>query len=162
VGRIVQCARCSNRWLQTVAAAAAAAVARDADASTPESEPGPDVDHPFRSPDAQAESPFPVFAPSLGAVTPPEKIEPVDSVPDFVIRPPRERTSLPAVIEPRRSLRLRIGLVVLLIIIVILAGAAVAGYFYRDIVIFYGDIVIEKMPAEWRTLLHLTPRGTSS
>ena len=149
VGRIVQCARCANRWLQTVAAAAAQAAARqavDAAMNSPQTAPGSGavaVDAPSGSPPSGEPSPSP--GPSLGSARSFEAIEPV---PDLVIRPPRQRNSLPAVIAPRKKsplpVLLGVGFGVLIVIVAI--GAAV--YFYRE-------PILAKMPAEWRDFLHL-------
>jgi hypothetical protein len=83
--------------------------------------------------------------PSLG---PARSFEEIDPVPDLVIRPPRQRTSLPAVIAPRKksSLPVVLGIGVGVLIVVVAIGAAV--YFYRE-------PILAKMPAEWRTFLHL-------
>jgi predicted Zn finger-like uncharacterized protein len=155
VGRIVQCARCANRWLQTVAAAAAQAAARqavDAAMSSPQTAPGSGavtVDMPPGSNSGSTAPPFgepsPPSGPILGAARPFAEIDPV---PDLVIRPPRQRTSLPAVIEPRRksSLPVLIGAGVGMVVVIVAIGAAL--YFFRE-------PILAKMPAEWRAFLHL-------
>lgn len=149
VGRIVQCARCANRWLQTVAAAAAQAAARqavDAAMNSPETAPGSGavaVDAPSGS--LPSGEPPPSSGPSLGSSRSFEEVEPV---PDLVIRPPRQRNSLPAVIAPRKksALPILLGVGVGVLIVVVAIGAAV--YFYRE-------PILAKMPAEWRDFLHL-------
>jgi hypothetical protein len=150
VGRIVQCARCAHRWLQTVAAAAAQAAARqavDAAMNSPQTAPGSGavtVDTPSASTAAPLGEPPPSSGPSLGS---PRSFEEIAPVPDLVIRPPRQRNSLPAVIAPRRKSRLP---ALLGAGVVMIAVAAVAAAIY-----FFGEPILDKMPAEWRTLLHL-------
>jgi predicted Zn finger-like uncharacterized protein len=151
VGRIVQCARCANRWLQTVAAAAAQAAARQAvdDAmNSPLTAPGAGSGSGADTADATAASKPPSFGespPSLGPARPFEMAEPA---PDLVIRPPRQRMSLPAVIAPPKRSRLPIllGIGASAVIVVVAIGAAL--YFFRE-------PILAKLPAEWRTLLHL-------
>jgi hypothetical protein len=149
VGRIVQCARCAHRWLQTVAAAAAQAAARqavDAAMNSPQTAPGSGavtVDTPGSTAAPLGEPP-PSSGPSLGS---PRSFEEIAPVPDLVIRPPRQRNSLPAVIAPRRKSRLP---ALLGAGVVMIAVAAVAAAIY-----FFGEPILDKMPAEWRTLLHL-------
>ena len=131
VGRIVQCARCSNRWLQTVAAAAAQAAARQVsdDALNPPQTPPGAGDVPVEAPVGE----IPMRASS--------------GVPDLVIRPPRERNSLPAVIAPRRrsSLPVLAGVGIGVVLVVAATGAAL--YFYRE-------PVLAKLAAVTRFLLN--------
>lgn len=149
VGRIVQCARCAHRWLQTVAAAKTAAAARDAVESamnSPLTAPKPAAAVSAFSPDAPDRAPEPIPAmpaPSLGAAAA------FDAAPDLVIRPPRQRTSLPAVIAPRRRLRppTRVLVAAAAVIVLVIAMAAC--------VYFYGDQLIARIPPEWRTVLNL-------
>jgi hypothetical protein len=153
VGRIVQCARCAHRWLQTVAAAKTAAAARDAVESamnSPLTAPKPAAAVSAFSPDApdhepdRAPEPIPAMpAPSLGAAAA------FDAAPDLVIRPPRQRTSLPAVIAPRRRLRLPTKVLVAAAAVIVLVVAVAAGIY------FYGDQLIAGIPPEWRTVLNL-------
>ena len=153
VGRIVQCARCANRWLQTVAAAVqdAARQAVDTAMNSPETAPGsgtvtvdtlPGATAPLRDPGPSASPPS---SPSLG---PARSVEPVDPAPDLVIRPPRQRTSLPAVIAKRQksSLPVLIGAGVGVFLVIVIIGVAV--YFFRE-------PILAKMPAGLRGLLHL-------
>jgi predicted Zn finger-like uncharacterized protein len=107
VGRIVQCARCAHRWLQTVAVATLAAVA-----SAPAPRPQP----------------------------------PVEPVPDIVIRPQRQRASLPALIEPRPPRLWTTANLMVAGLIAAVVLVAVGVYF------FHGEIVA-RMPAEWRSML---------
>jgi predicted Zn finger-like uncharacterized protein len=146
VGRIVQCARCANRWLQTVAAAAAQTAARQAvdDAmSSPRTAPAAGSGSGVDTADVSKPPSFGESAPSLGAARSFEAAEPA---PDLVIRPPRQRMSLPAVIAPRKKSRLpvliRIGVVIVVVAIV------AALYFFRE-------PILARMPAEWRAFLHL-------
>jgi predicted Zn finger-like uncharacterized protein len=133
VGRIVQCARCANRWLQTVAAAAAQAAAREAveDAlKPPPTAPGWDgVTAPV------AEDPvgeIPVRTPSGPALGSARAVEAIEPVPDLVIRPPRERNSLPAVIAPRRKSPLPVQIGIGLGVVVVIAAIGAALYFYHE------------------------------
>jgi len=151
VGRIVQCARCANRWLQTVAAAAAQAAARQAvdDAmKSPRTAPGAGSGAGADTADAAAApkpSSFGESPPALGSARPFEAPEPV---PDLVIRPPRQHMSLPAVIAPRKKSRLPplLGIGASAVILVVAIGVAL--YFFRE-------PILAKMPAEWRSFLHL-------
>jgi len=147
VGRIVQCARCAHRWLQTVAAAKTAAAARDAVESamnSPLTAPKPAAPVSTFAGDAPGRSPDPApAAPSLGAAIA------FDAAPDLVIRPPRQRTSLPVVIAPRRKLRLPTAGQVAAAAAVVLVVALAAGLY------FYGDQLIARIPPEWRTVLNL-------
>jgi predicted Zn finger-like uncharacterized protein len=153
VGRIVQCARCSHRWLQTVAAAKADA-ARDAVEAA--------MNSPETAPSGAFSAPPPESAPapqignsgfSLGPARPverPEPAEPVEAIPDLVIRPPRQRSSLPAVIEARPRTRLPIKIAIVVIVLAVVAGAGGVGYLFLD------DI-LPMVPVGWRTILHLAP-----
>jgi hypothetical protein len=148
VGRIVQCARCSHRWLQTVAAAKADA-ARDAVEAA--------MNSPQTAPtgvfSAQPPSPEPEIGNpgvSLGPARVAEPVEPVEAIPDLVIRPPRQRSSLPAVIEARPRTRLPVKIAIVVIVLAVVAGAASVGYLFRD------DI-LQMVPSGWRTMLHLAP-----
>jgi predicted Zn finger-like uncharacterized protein len=151
VGRIVQCARCANRWLQTVAAAAAQAAARqavDAAMNSPQTAPGSGtvtVDTPPRSTAPPLGQIPPSPTPSLGSA---RSFAEIDPVPDLVIRPPRQRTSLPAVIAPRKknSLPVLIGVGAGVVILIVAIGAAL--YFFRE-------PILAKMPIAWRSFLHL-------
>ncbi len=152
VGRIVQCARCTHRWLQTVAAAKTAAAARDAVESamnSPLTAPKPvaavsafagDPSEPAPT-DSPASAPS--SAPSLGSAV---QFEPA---PDLVIRPPRQRSSLPAVIAPRR--RLRPSTTVLVAAAAVVAGVVIVA----AAVYFFGDALLAKIPPEWRRVLNL-------
>ena len=151
VGRIVQCARCANRWLQTVAAAAAQAAARQAvdDAmNSPRTAPAAGSGSSADTASAPTASKPPSSGESPPALGPPRPFETAEPVPDLVIRPPRQRTSLPAVIESRRknSLPVMIAAGVGTVIVIVAIGAAL--YFFRE-------PILAKMPAEWRTFLHL-------
>lgn len=145
VGRIVQCARCAHRWLQTVAAATAAArEAVEAATNAP-----PTAPQPATAPGAPA--PGPASASSASAVIPPSlgAAKPADPAPDLVIRPPRERTSLPVPVPPRRARALPMPVAVavaggILLVIVLAAG-----------LYFFGDELVAKIPPEWRTVLNL-------
>src|SRR5476649_2091846 len=150
VGRIVQCARCSHRWLQTVAAAKADA-ARDAVEAA--------MNSPETAPSGAFSAPPPASAPepqianpgfNLGPARAVERAETVEGIPDLVIRPPRQRTSLPAVIEARPKARLPVKIAITVIVLAVVAGAASVGYLFLD------DIV-QMLPMGWRTMLHLAP-----
>ena len=152
VGRIVQCARCANRWLQTVAAAHAQTAARqavDAAMNVPRPVPGAGtaaIDTPSDgAASSSGPSPGPSPSPSKG---PARWFEHVEPVPDLVIRPPRQRTSLPAVIAPQRRRRLPVVLMATIGAVIVIAAIAAAIYTFRD-------PILAKLPAEWRTLLHL-------
>ena len=151
VGRIVQCARCSHRWLQTVAAAMANA-AREAvePAKTPEttSDSAFSAEPAASEPEPQigARPTAPNF--SLGPARTAEPAEPVEAIPDLVIRPPRQRSSLPAVIEARPTVRPPVKIVIALMVLVVVAGAATAIYLFRD------DIV-PMLPSGWRAMFHI-------
>jgi predicted Zn finger-like uncharacterized protein len=172
VGRIVQCARCANRWLQTVAAAKADAAARmtvdrPAQAAAPSPGVAPTQAMPSGSaspPRAAEATPSPALAadpaarpsfnmasfnssaiPNIGTSREPE--EPFESVPDLVIRPPRERTSLPAVIErpPSHVPMLALAAIGALILVV---GIGVAIYYFRE-------PIIAHLPPHLRSMLKL-------
>ena len=151
VGRIVQCARCSHRWLQTVAAAKADAArdAVEAAMNSPETAPtgGLSAQPPASGPEPKiANSGF-----NLGparAVERPEPAETFEAIPDLVIRPPRQRSSLPAVIEARPTTRLPIKIAIAVIVFAVVAGGVGVGYLFLD------DIM-QMIPAGWRTMLHL-------
>jgi predicted Zn finger-like uncharacterized protein len=153
VGRIVQCARCSHRWLQTVAAAKANA-AREAPepANDPETTPDSSFSAPplASEPDSRIGDKPAASSFNLGPARVAEPDEPVEAIPDLVIRPPRQRTSLPAVIEARPKTRPPIKIVIALMVLVVVAGTATAVYLFRD------DIV-PMLPSGWRTMLHLAP-----
>ena len=90
---------------------------------------------------------------SLGPARPVERaepVEPVEAIPDLVIRPPRQRSSLPAVIEARPRSRLPVKIAIAVIVLAVVAGAASVGYLFLD------DIV-QMLPLGWRTMLHLAP-----
>jgi predicted Zn finger-like uncharacterized protein len=151
VGRIVQCARCANRWLQTVAAAAAQTAARQAvdDAmNSPRTAPGAGSGSGADTADAAPEAKPPSFGESPPPLGPARPFEAAEPAPDLVIRPPRQRMSLPTVIAPPRKshLPLLLGIGAGAVIVVVAIGAAL--YFFRE-------PILAKMPAEWRTLLHL-------
>lgn len=128
-GRTVQCARCNERWFQTVKL---------------EPPPPPEPAKPAASP-----------APGMGT-EPKERPEspakpatkpPIDTmpVPDMVIRPSLKGAGLPALIEPKAERRLGLVLAgVLLLLIVVAAGAF---YFRQDI--------LQQLPAEWRSMLRI-------
>lgn len=148
VGRIVQCARCANRWLQTVAAAHAQTAARqavDAAMNVPRPVPGADAGAVDTPSGGAASSSGPSPAPSKA---PAHSFEQVEPVPDLVIRPPRQRTSLPALIAPQRRRRLPVVLMATIGAVIVIAAIAAAIYTFRD-------PILAKLPAEWRTLLHL-------
>jgi hypothetical protein len=145
--------------LQTVAAAAAAA-ARDAveiAMNSPETAPRAPIGAESEPPAAEAERPFDKFTGNLtgnftGTVTPPSlgpavPVEPVEPAPDLVIRPPRQRSSLPAVIAPQPK-RIPFALLTTIVVIAVLASAGVAAYFNRG-------AIVDKLPAGWRSMLHL-------
>lgn len=145
VGRIVQCARCSNRWLQTVAAAAAQTAGREAvdaavNAPHPAPESAPDTVPPPSDPKPAFSGAIP---PSLG---PAQAFASIEPVPDLVIRPSRQHTSLPAVIAPRRKSGVPVLIGVGLCAVVVIAAIGAALYFYRE-------PILAEMPPEWRTLL---------
>ncbi|MBS0538628.1 MAG: zinc-ribbon domain-containing protein [Proteobacteria bacterium] len=147
VGRIVQCARCAHRWLQTVAAATAAArEAVEAAMNSPLTAPkGPAA--------AEPAAPGPAAGPSssFASVTPPSLgvPKPVDPAPDLVIRPPRERSSLPVPVPPRRAGALPMPVAVAIAAGIVLVFAIAAGVY------FFGDDLVAKIPPEWRTVLNL-------
>ena len=78
------------------------------------------------TPDLSGASSTSSSTPSLGAA------DPFEAVPDLVIRPPRQRTSLPAVIAPRRSLLRLPGRAVLVALggLAIVVLVAVGIYFF--------------------------------
>ena len=84
------------------------------------------------------------------AVDRPEPVEQVEAIPDLVIRPPRQRSSLPAVIEARPKSRLPIRIAIAVIVLALVAGAGSVGYLFLD------DI-LPMVPMAWRTMLHLAP-----
>ncbi len=86
----------------------------------------------------------------LGPARPAEPEEPVEAIPDLVIRPPRQRTSLPAVIELRRGLGLPVKILIVVAVLAVVAAAAGAAYYYRD-------VILPMLPPGWRTMLHLAP-----
>lgn len=155
VGRIVQCARCSNRWLQTVAAAKAKAEAPRETAEPVARPPEPSPGSSFSAPPAAVTAPAadsttkpPPGGFSLGparSVDPPASPEPFETIPDLVIRPPRERTSLPAVIKKRPGRRLPFATIAIVLLVVAIGGAAAAAYLHRD-------ALLPMIPAEWRTI----------
>ena len=161
VGRIVQCARCSHRWLQTVAAAKANA-ARDAvEAAMKSPETAPTGVLSAQPPSSEPEPPIANPGISLGparaaeraaerAADRTEPADPVEAIPDLVIRPPRQRSSLPAVIEARPKTRLPIKIAIAVIAVAVVAGVAGVAYLYLD-------EIIQMVPAGWRTMLHLAP-----
>lgn len=129
-GRTVQCARCNERWFQTV-----------------KLEPPPPPPEPAKP----AASPAPGMgtepkerpeSPAKPATKPPIDTMPV---PDMVIRPSLKGAGLPALIEPKAERRLGLVLAgVLLLLIVVAAGAF---YFRQDI--------LQQLPAEWRSMLRI-------
>ena len=153
VGRIVQCARCSHRWLQTVAAAKADAArdAVEAAMNSPETAPGGSfsAQPPQSAPEPRIANPGFNLGPAR-AVERAEPVETVEAIPDLVIRPPRQRTSLPAVIEARPKTRLPIKIAIVVIVLAVVAGAGGVGYLFLD------DI-LPMVPVGWRTILHLAP-----
>src|SRR5476651_1144273 len=148
VGRIVQCARCSHRWLQTVAAAKAdaARVAVEAAMNSPETAPTGALSAQPPASEPQIGNP----GVSLGPARAVESDEPVEAIPDLVIRPPRQRSSLPAVIEARPKTRLPVKFAIAVIVLAVVAGAASVVYLFLD------DI-LQMVPMGWRTMLHLAP-----
>jgi predicted Zn finger-like uncharacterized protein len=150
VGRIVQCARCSHRWLQTVAAAKANAERDAAEAALTAPETAPTSPFAAQPPAAEPEPQTGGSGFSLGPAKPAEPAEPVEAIPDLVIRPPRQRTSLPAVIEARHKPRVPLKIVIGLLILALVATAAASVYLFRD------DI-LPLVPMGWRTMLHLAP-----
>lgn len=157
VGRIVQCARCSHRWLQTVAAAKA----NEPKEPRPEPEKAPEAasvsSFSARPADPEPESQSegrtaPSF--SLGPAKTTEPAEPIEPIPDLVIRPPRQRSALPAVIESRPARRVPVKLVIALMVLVVIVAAAVGVYLFRDDIL---PQILPMIPAGWRTMLHLSP-----
>lgn len=157
VGRIVQCARCSHRWLQTVAAAKADAArdAVEAAMNSPQTAPSGvfSAQPPASEPEPQIGNSGFSLGPARAAertVERAEPAEPVEAIPDLVIRPPRQRSSLPAVIEARPRTRLPVKIAMAVIVVAVVAGTASVGYLFRD------DI-LQMVPMGWRTMLHLAP-----
>lgn len=185
-GRIVQCARCHDRWFQTVKleptppraslppeptlglppppaapalakpAGTASSGASAAKAGAPANEASPAdgaAAHrplsPF-APEAMADN-FPRFAgPRPTPASPPKTDRSfIDTmpVPDMVIRPTAKGAGLPALIEPKANRRMSIVLATSLLLVV----AAVAAVY-----VFRTDI-LAALPAEWRTMLRLSP-----
>jgi predicted Zn finger-like uncharacterized protein len=190
-GRIVQCARCHDRWFQTVkieptppraplppeptlglpSPPAAAALSKPGE--PPQPKPGDlasaisareaalaDGDasrrpvSPF-APEAMADN-FPRFAgprpsPPPSAQAPSAKTDRsfIDTmpIPDVVIRPSVKGAGLPALIEPKTSRRMSIVLATSLLLVV---AAAAAVYVFRA-------EILAALPAEWRTMLRLSP-----
>ncbi len=107
-------------------------------------------------PSSEPEPPIANPGISLGPARAAERAEPADpveAIPDLVIRPPRQRSSLPAVIEARPKTRLPIKIAIAVIVIAVVAGVAgVAGVGY-----LFLDEIIQMVPAGWRTMLHLAP-----
>jgi predicted Zn finger-like uncharacterized protein len=153
VGRIVQCARCSHRWLQTVAAAKADAArdAVEAAMNSPETAPTGvlSAQPPASAPEPQIGNSGFNLGPAR-AVDRADPADPVEAIPDLVIRPPRQRSSLPAVIEARPRTRLPVKIAIAVIVLAVVTGVGSVGYLFRD------DIV-QVLPSGWRTMLHLAP-----
>ncbi len=104
-------------------------------------------------PSSEPEPPIANPGISLGPARAAERAEPADpveAIPDLVIRPPRQRSSLPAVIEARPKTRLPIKIAIAVIVIAVVAGVAGVGYLFLD-------EIIQMVPAGWRTMLHLAP-----
>jgi len=83
----------------------------------------------------------------IAASPPPVRRQPIEPVPDIVIRPPRQRTSLPAVIAPK-SPRQWMGLSPMAAIGVVAIGVLLAVGIY----VFRNEIAA-RVPSEWRSML---------
>lgn len=166
-GRTVQCARCSERWFQTVkieppsAPPPAAPSAHPAAASPAAATPTP------RQPAAGKPSPRRLL-PWLFRPTPkkepdaepqpqarPEAEQPKTSAraidtmpamapaPDFVIRPATRGAMLPALIEPKADRRMSLALIGVVTLLVLLAVGVLA----------FHNVIADQLPPEWRSIL---------
>ncbi len=188
-GRIVQCARCHDRWFQTVkleptppraplppeptlglpSPPTASALSKPAEPPSPrpsdlapasatapaEGDPSHRPVSPF-APEAMADN-FPRFAgprpspppPQAPAAPPKTDGSHIDTmpIPDVVIRPSVKGAGLPALIEPKTSRRMSIVLATSLLLVVATVAAA---YVFRT-------EILAALPAEWRTMLRLSP-----
>jgi predicted Zn finger-like uncharacterized protein len=162
-GRTVQCARCNDRWFQTVKLEpTAASSGTGATASVPPPPP-PDIPRtvsPF-APEAMAENDPRTMEPTIpvrpsfgraGDERPSSERQSsersfIDTmpIPDVVIRPTMKGSGLPALIEPKADRRL--GIILSAILILLVVAAAALYYFRQD--------VIPLLPAEWRSMLRL-------
>lgn len=169
-GRTVQCARCSERWFQTVKiepppAASPAAESTQAAPAAPGTAPSP------REPAAGKPSPRRVLPwlfrpkskkepnvaePQSPSPARPEATEPkraarapdtmpaMGPAPDFVIRPATRGAMLPALIEPKADRRMSLALIGVVALLVLLAVGVLA----------FHNVIADHLPAEWRSILH--------
>jgi predicted Zn finger-like uncharacterized protein len=188
-GRIVQCARCHDRWFQTVKLEPtpprtplppepmldlpppprpAGALSKPAETASPAAAAKPGEPAPASgaaSPDeASTHRPLSPFAaeamadnfPRFAGPRPSPQPSPpktdrsfIDTmpVPDMVIRPTAKGAGLPALIEPKANRRMSIVLATSLLLVV---AAVAAAYVFRT-------EILAALPAEWRTMLRLSP-----
>ncbi len=125
--------------------------------NSPETAPRAPIGAEPEPPVAEAERPFDKFTGNYtdtptGVVTPPSlgpavPVEPVEPAPDLVIRPPRQRSALPAVIAQQPK-RIPYALLITIVVVAALASAGVVAYFNRT-------VIVDTLPAGWRSMLHL-------
>ena len=144
-GRIVQCARCSDRWFQTVKLEPTLSRPPEAgEVSVPDAPKVPRrpeaIGVPGLSQLVERLSSLSRFKPALPRfgrqrpVTPDmprerrqePRLDAAASAPDFVIRPPTRGAGLPALIEPRANRRISLVLAGALILLVLLVAGVVA------------------------------------
>jgi predicted Zn finger-like uncharacterized protein len=160
-GRTVQCARCNDRWFQTVKLEPTPATAAASTIAPPP--PPPDVPKtvsPFAA-EAMAENDLSATEPTIpvrpsfdrtagersSSERPSSDRSFIDTmpIPDVVIRPTVKGAGLPALIEPKADRRL--GIILAAILILLVVGTAALYAFRQDI--------IPLLPAEWRSMLRL-------
>ncbi len=162
-GRIVQCARCSDRWFQTVKLVPAPSGAPETEeVSVPKAPAAPRrpeaIGVPGLSQLVERFSSLTRFKPALPrfgrqrAVTPDmprerrrePRLDGAAPAPDFVIRPPTRGAGLPALIEPRDNRRISRVLAGALILLVLLVAGVVA----------FRDDLMGDSSMQWRDLPH--------
>ena len=166
-GRIVQCARCSDRWFQTVKLEPSAAVAPPVDdVSVPDVPASPRLAETIGLPGLpglprliERFSFLARFKPSLPQMARRRQAMPEASregrreprldaaapIPDFVIRPQTRGASLPALIEPKASRRISLVLAGALVLLVLLVAGLVA----------FRDELAGEPSVQWRLLPHI-------
>ncbi len=162
-GRTVQCARCSERWFQTVkvepppAAPTQAAPGPAASNAAPQPrEPVAGKGRPRRflpwlfKPKAKREpSPKPAPQPKPEAAEPKAAARSIDTMPamgpapDFVIRPATRGAMLPALIEPKADRRMSLALISVVTLLILLAVGVLA----------FHNVIADQLPLEWRSIL---------
>jgi predicted Zn finger-like uncharacterized protein len=153
-GRIVQCARCDERWFQVVK------VEPKPESVAPQPEPA-HIREPATEP-ATGRRVFDIFAPKPRPQPAPNRLASgtgpdvtlaerasIDSspmpqpVPDVVIRPERREAMLPALIEPKADRGISLLLVGTFVLLLLLAAGVIA----------FHDVIVDQLPVEWRTIL---------